>query len=232
MKLDAPPPTAVASARSLLAFLNSRPCPACRAGEALTAGRPGARAGHDRRRWRSDLVALLEGRLDGSRPAPGLLRRVNRHLRRAARVPQIAWRAGRLVMNDDPLGSGRSPDDGLGPIASWILLVVDPQVPIARCAAEGCRHYLLRRRSNQRWCSPEGCGNRVRVARHYRKLRRSSASTRPPTQRRPLRRGRTVAPPPTDPPARPRGVRDDDGPNRRRRNARVEPMPAHPVRPR
>lgn len=181
MRVVSPESNPETSPRSLLAFLNSRPCPACRAGEGLTLGTVGAGAEEeeDLRRWRADLVALLEARIDGTRPAPELLRRVNRRLRRAARVPQIAWAGGKIELQAGPLCSGRPPGAGREPIADWILLVADPQVPIARCAAEGCRHYLLRRRSNQRWCSPEGCGNRARVARHYRKLRHSSPSTVP-----------------------------------------------------
>ncbi|MHB1867145.1 MAG: CGNR zinc finger domain-containing protein [Thermoplasmata archaeon] len=160
-------------ARSLLAFLNTRPCPACRAGEALRPGRVPGSAGDDLRQLRGDLIALLDARIDGTRPAPELLRRVNRRLRRGARVLQIAWDDGKIDLRFHPLRSGIPPDDGPGPAADWIPLVADPRLPIDRCAAEGCRHFLLRRRSNQRWCSPEGCGNRARVARHYRKRRRS-----------------------------------------------------------
>src|SRR5579875_810021 len=189
---------ALHSARALLAFLNTRPCPACRAGDALDQGLRRSGTADGPRRWRADLATLLDARLDGIRPAPELLRRVNRRLRRLARIPQIAWVAGRLEVQGDPLKAGQRPDEGSGPGADWALLVVNPHIPFARCAADGCRHYLLRHRSNQRWCSPEGCGNRSRVARHYQKLRRASGARAPAPGARPPRRARALTPRGTD----------------------------------
>lgn len=45
------------------------------------------------------------------------------------------------------------------------------------CQAPGCLHFLVSKNSAQLWCSPTGCGNRVRVSRHY--LRNREATNRP-----------------------------------------------------
>ncbi|MGI5267546.1 CGNR zinc finger domain-containing protein [Nonomuraea sp. CA-218870] len=42
---------------------------------------------------------------------------------------------------------------------------------IKSCEAPGCRMFFLPAHPRRRWCSPELCGNRVRVARHYRRAR-------------------------------------------------------------
>ncbi|EQD65984.1 protein containing DUF1470 [mine drainage metagenome] len=167
MPVDPLLPISIDRARSLVAFLNTRPCPACRAGEAIGPGQPRGRTALDLHRLRADLIDLLDARIDGRPPGPELLRRVNWWLRRAARIPQIAWRGGTIEVQSWPVRGGPSNDGGPGPAADWILMVASPRLPIDRCAAEGCRHFLVRRRANQRWCSPEGCGNRARVARHY-----------------------------------------------------------------
>lgn len=179
MKVGLPGSKAEASARSLLSFLNTRPCPACRAGEGLTPEPGSAGAGDDLHRGRDDLIALLEARLDGTRPPQDLLGRINRRLRRATPVPQLAWAGGTIHLRAFPFRTGRRPAPEPEIPIEWILMVADPRVPIDRCAATGCRHYLLRRRSNRRWCSPEGCGNRARVARHHLKVRRASWSIHP-----------------------------------------------------
>lgn len=42
---------------------------------------------------------------------------------------------------------------------------------IKSCEAPGCRMFFLPAHPRRRWCSPELCGNRVRVARHYERAR-------------------------------------------------------------
>ena len=52
-----------------------------------------------------------------------------------------------------------------------------PRHRIRPCTAPGCVHYLISRSTVQLGCSPTGCGNRVRVSRHY--LKKGNAVTRP-----------------------------------------------------
>ncbi|RSM98754.1 hypothetical protein DMB42_44230 [Nonomuraea sp. WAC 01424] len=49
-------------------------------------------------------------------------------------------------------------------------LLTDPAAGrIRACEGPGCRMIFLPAHPRRRWCSPELCGNRVRVARHYRR---------------------------------------------------------------
>lgn len=51
-------------------------------------------------------------------------------------------------------------------------LLTDPAVGrVRRCAAEDCVLLFLPAHPRRRWCSPQRCGNRVRVARHYERHR-------------------------------------------------------------
>jgi predicted RNA-binding Zn ribbon-like protein len=45
---------------------------------------------------------------------------------------------------------------------------------VRRCAAPGCVQFFLAEDPRRRWCSPS-CGNRARVARHYRRHREGAA---------------------------------------------------------
>ena len=60
------------------------------------------------------------------------------------------------------------------------LLGSDPSV-VRACYGPDCVLYFVQRHTRREWCSP-GCGNRARVARHYRRARSSgqvSAGTAP-----------------------------------------------------
>lgn len=48
------------------------------------------------------------------------------------------------------------------------------------CLAPGCVLYFVREHPRREWCSP-GCGNRARVARHYRRHHRETAGVSPRT---------------------------------------------------
>ncbi|MEX2458855.1 MAG: ABATE domain-containing protein [Actinomycetota bacterium] len=50
------------------------------------------------------------------------------------------------------------------------ILGTDLRERLAVCRAPGCGRYHLRGRAGQVWCSA-ACGNRARVARHYRRSR-------------------------------------------------------------
>lgn len=50
---------------------------------------------------------------------------------------------------------------------------------LRECQGPRCAHFILARTRTQLWCSPTGCGNRARVARHYWRSRpRSRRSVR------------------------------------------------------
>ena len=49
-------------------------------------------------------------------------------------------------------------------------LIADPARPLRACGAPGCVLFFVRDHPRREWCSVT-CGNRVRAARHYRRLR-------------------------------------------------------------
>ena len=70
-------------------------------------------------------------------------------------------------------GSTGSPEEQLlGALArDGIDVVAGPrQSDLRSCEGPGCVLFFVRTHPRQSWCSP-GCGNRARVARHYRKSR-------------------------------------------------------------
>ncbi len=65
---------------------------------------------------------------------------------------------------------------------------------LRKCQAPECDHFLVSRMRAQLWCSPTGCGNRVRVARHYRKVKRKRGGRRSGDRAGPSSRGRAPRP--------------------------------------
>ena len=51
------------------------------------------------------------------------------------------------------------------------LLTGSGRARLRRCEGPGCVLYFVAANPRRRWCSPRLCGNRVRVARHYRRYR-------------------------------------------------------------
>lgn len=169
-------------------FANTTACPACQGRDALASAR-GAREWARRnlpgeplrvtgrelaalRRFRAQLVELLNAVAEGASPPAGALASVNRAAARAAPYPQLQWtRHGWLV---EERGGARPASRRLTGLASrsvMDLLGGPGPTPIRRCSGVGCVHFLVAPTNSQLWCSPTGCGNRARVQRHYRKLR-------------------------------------------------------------
>lgn len=111
------------------------------------------------------------------------------------RPPESSLRALAVAVNAAP-GRTRVAWDGTAVVASVaregaaaerlgaelaqaaIDLLTDPAVAkLRRCGAEDCVMLFVPAHPRRQWCSPERCGNRVRVARYYerRKADRSGA---------------------------------------------------------
>lgn len=132
---------------------------------------------------RDSVRALLDAAAMGARPPSKALTAVNEACKTGVVSPSLAWGQGRWTSSSLPLGG--TPTDWIGSevARSIVSLLTGPDGPkIRRCQAPGCAHFLLARTRQQRWCSPTGCGNRVRVARHYRRARSqgSAASSQAP----------------------------------------------------
>ena len=121
-------------------------------------------------RFRADLRGLLGACASSSRPDSRALKMVNEIQRRAAQWSVLDWRPGTWIVTraDDR----RAPFDQIaGPvIRSFSDLVGGAErLRLRSCLGQGCAHFLLARTRQQVWCSPTGCGNRARAARHYRR---------------------------------------------------------------
>ncbi|MGH3251268.1 MAG: CGNR zinc finger domain-containing protein [Trebonia sp.] len=85
-------------------------------------------------------------------------------------VPLLALRDGRLERGLDAGGSRVA--GGLAQVAEQAveLLGGEGASRLRACYAPGCVLYFIRSHPRREWCSV-ACGNRVRAARHYRKVR-------------------------------------------------------------
>ncbi|MEV0385981.1 ABATE domain-containing protein [Nonomuraea sp. NPDC050643] len=113
-------------------------------------------------------VELILGATREATPPPAAsLEALNEALRAAPPYAYVEARGAVLVS-----GSRRD-----GPVLSRLLtelaeaamtLLTDPSVGKVRsCEAPHCRMLFLPAHPRRRWCSPDLCGNRVRVARYY-----------------------------------------------------------------
>jgi predicted RNA-binding Zn ribbon-like protein len=127
------------------------------------------------RRLRAAIRAAFTAKAAGQRPSRAVLRSINDA---SALVPcsaRVRW--------DDrgPRRETRWPDGlesmdvALAKIATDAIetLSGDSGERLRRCEAHGCNRLFIADHRRRRWCS-RACGDRVRVARHYRKRRAGS----------------------------------------------------------
>ena len=113
--------------------------------------------------------ALASSAVRGTRPAPAVVATLNAHVRAAARWRELTWRA-------EPVATERSDAppvrQALGEIAALAVeLFSGPdRSELRACPAPGCVLYFVRQHARREWCSTT-CGNRVRAARHYDRVR-------------------------------------------------------------
>ncbi len=121
---------------------------------------------------RGAIRELFRGLLDGERPSEGAVEEINTASARVPRFRELRWETedqqGGLRAQTRDVG-GEEADIALASIArSAIELAGDPGREFLRsCPAPGCPLIFCAENSRKRWCS-NACGNRVRVARHYR----------------------------------------------------------------
>ena len=122
-------------------------------------------------RIRAGTARLLRHARQGTAPDPADLETLHRAQRAAPAVTELAWDGERFRAARRRTGP---PGDRLAAALAEAAaeLLADPAVVrIRECAAEDCVLLFLPAHPRRRWCSPTGCGNRVRVARHYRRHR-------------------------------------------------------------
>lgn len=125
---------------------------------------------------REALRALFEAALDGRAPFRVPLRMVSAASRAGPRYRELEWTTG-----DGPRTRVRPERRGRnGPGAALLaeiarsgieLLGGSDRDKLRRCEGPGCPLLFVATNPQRHWCAPHLCGNRVRVARHYRRRR-------------------------------------------------------------
>jgi predicted RNA-binding Zn ribbon-like protein len=164
--LDGEPVDALATPSGLDAWLDVN---AARLGGG--AGGVDAVAALDRVRDLRDAVdRLLRGVIDVRPPAPGDVETLNAAARGAPSHPELRWPGGGTPHAVEVTPA--SPGEALLAVlaADAVAVVAGERGEVDACGGPGCILLFVRTRPHQTWCSP-ACGNRARVARHYRRAR-------------------------------------------------------------
>ncbi|MEU6739368.1 CGNR zinc finger domain-containing protein [Streptosporangium sandarakinum] len=107
----------------------------------------------------------------GERPPADDLDALNRAQRAAPAVAALTWDGAAVTAVRRRAGTS------VDRLTAWLAeaaaeLLADPAVTeVRRCAADDCVMLFLPSHPRRRWCSAARCGNRARVARHYRRHR-------------------------------------------------------------
>lgn len=132
-------------------------------------GRAGARELAAIRDLRDALDHLLRAFLSHQRGSPIAVRALNRALVLPAPEARLAWKA------DGPCKTSLGASTYLATLLrqlamSALDLLTGPDAGrVRQCAHPSCILLYVARNPRRRWCSNAICGNRARVARHYRK---------------------------------------------------------------
>ncbi|MEO3891593.1 ABATE domain-containing protein [Nonomuraea sp. B5E05] len=118
---------------------------------------------------RGHVERALEAARQAAPPPPEAIDALNRALRVAPAYPCLEVRG--TVLRRGTARDGTPLDRLLTELAeAAVALLTDPDVGKVRgCEGPGCHLLFLPAHPRRRWCSPDLCGNRVRVARYYRR---------------------------------------------------------------
>ncbi|HEX6392722.1 MAG TPA: ABATE domain-containing protein [Acidimicrobiales bacterium] len=123
----------------------------------------------DTRELRDAIRALLDAALSGAPFRAGALKVVNRVSGAVTTTLAAENDSGRL-QKLEYWGAAQPADLALGAAArSAIELLSDPSGldHLRRCANPNCSMLFVKGDARRVWCTPNICGNRTRVARHY-----------------------------------------------------------------
>ena len=118
---------------------------------------------------RKHTEAAVRALLDGAAPPASALRALTEAQRAAPPVRELGWGGGAVTATSRRLGPlGVRLAAALAEAAADLL--TDPAIGrLKECEAGDCVLVFLPSHPCRRWCSPTRCGNRARVARHYRR---------------------------------------------------------------
>ena len=124
------------------------------------------------RALRSAVDRLLRAAIAAGRPDPADVEAVNAATRAAAHR-ELRWPAD----GADPAAVDRSPGDATGRLLARladdaVAALTGEHGTLGACGGPSCVLLFARTHPRQAWCS-NACGNRARVARHYRRTRQA-----------------------------------------------------------
>ena len=134
---------------------------------------------HSARRLRENIRSLVEKRKAGRRGDPSVL---NQFLAASQSYPKLVWNKSSLLVDkvrrQDTAGSILAP---IAEAAADLLATADFKL-VKHCEGESCVFWFCdqTRSHRRRWCSPELCGNRHKVAAYRSRRRIEKASRRNP----------------------------------------------------
>lgn len=119
------------------------------------------------RQLRDDVRVLVEAKIDGTSPPMASVRRVNQAARAGRTWEDLVWTESGPELHRNASVTGI--DAVLGAVAhSVVEVVTGPDGnKLKKCEGPNCVLIFVAQSSRRRWCDPSGCGNRVRVQRHY-----------------------------------------------------------------
>lgn len=124
------------------------------------------------RRLRDAVRELFAAVLEDREPDPHAIEVANAASRAGPARPALSWpRGGRpQVLDGDHGAAGKAI---LGAIARSAIEIMggSDRDRLHRCEGPECVLLFVAEHPRRRWCSPDACGNRVRVARHYQRHR-------------------------------------------------------------
>lgn len=125
---------------------------------------------------REHIAAVVGALLEGEAPPPAALSGLEATLAAAPVRTSLGWDGAAVTVTTEREG------DGAQRLAARLAeaaieLIGDPGVGgLRRCEAPDCVLVFLPAHPRRRWCSPDRCGNRVRVARHYQRRKASGTA--------------------------------------------------------
>ena len=120
------------------------------------------------RALRDAIAALLAARRVRARPSRAALATVNAALAMPAPPRQLGWTSGGPRMRATPTADQRGALLRALAVDATDLLTGPDAALVRMCAHPDCVLQFVARDPRRKWCTASGCGNRARVARHYR----------------------------------------------------------------
>ncbi|NED99193.1 CGNR zinc finger domain-containing protein [Phytoactinopolyspora halotolerans] len=119
------------------------------------------------RELRRHIETAIDDVRHGRNVSAGVLEAINDAAQRAPSFVQLTLKDGKPTAGT--ARAGNELDKIVAQLAeAAVSLLADPKAGTIRtCEGPGCRMIFLPAHPRRRWCSPELCGNRVRVARYY-----------------------------------------------------------------